>query len=93
MKRMKTERMEKKIRERVHLSNAFQSIFKLCLVSYLLFSGFFCPINTFLFLFFGLRLYFSNLSNSYKIKTRLSKVWIKPLSLQFRPTNPDSLLS
>ena len=73
MKRMKTERMEKKIRERVHLSNAFQSIFKLCLVSYLLFSGFFCPINTFLFLFFGLRLIFLTFLIVIKLKLDLGR--------------------
>ena len=73
MKRMKTERMEKKIRERVHLSNAFQSIFKLCLVSYLLFSDFFCPINTFLLFFFGLRRIFLTFLIVIKLKLDLAR--------------------
>lgn len=73
MKRMKIERMEKKIRERVHLSNAFQSIFKLCLVSYLLFSGFFCPINTFLLFFFGLRRIFLTFLIVIKLKLDLAR--------------------
>ena len=73
MKRMKTERMEKKIRERVHLSNAFQSIFKLCLVSYLLFSGFFCPINPFLLFFFGLRRIFLTFLIVIKLKLDLAR--------------------
>ena len=69
MKRLKTERMKKKIRVRIHPMH-FKASLNFAWSHTFYSVAFFCPINTFFFIVLFLSLTrFSNVSNSYKFKT------------------------